>query len=100
MTTTPSTSTTSTAALSCVYAAHSNTAVKKQGTGGQKLKCASYGSEAAYLDACKASCAADSRCHGFVDDPTDRRGRMCKPKSAMVGYAKLQKTFYVKGGEC
>lgn len=77
-----------------------NTAVRMQGTGGSKLKRASYSSDTAYLDACKANCNADSSCGGFVDDPTDRRGRMCKPKTATEGYSKPQKTFYRKGDGC
>jgi len=84
----------------CEYSAHLNTAVKYQGTGGSKLKFANYGSEAAYLEACKLNCNADSRCGGFVDDPTDRRGRMCKPKTATQGYTKPLKTFYRKGSAC
>merc|ERR1711998_71882 len=82
---------------SCTYEAHPNTAVRMQGTGGSKLEFASYSSEAAYLEACRANCNSDSSCQGFVDDPTDRRGRMCKPKTASSGYHKLQKTFYRKG---
>lgn len=95
-----STSTTLKPSSLCTYVAHANTAVSKQGTGGQKLKRVSFGSEKAYLDACKASCNAQSKCNGFVDDPTDRRGRMCKPKTAQKGYRKLRKTFYLKGPEC
>merc|ERR1712080_220792 len=90
------TSTTSVPSSSCTYAAHANTAVKRQGTGGKKLRRASYYSDAAYLDACKAICSGDSKCKGFVDDPTDRRGRMCKPKTASRGYHKLRKAFHVK----
>jgi uncharacterized protein YkwD len=102
-TTTGTTTTTALATTSaplCAYASFSNTAVKKQGTGGSKLKRASYSSDAAYLNACQANCNADMRCGGFVDDPTDRRGRMCKPKTASEGYSKASKTFYRKGSGC
>jgi hypothetical protein len=84
----------------CQYIATSNTAVKSQGTGGNMLKRASYESETTYLEACKANCNADSTCGGFVDDPMDRRGRMCKPQTASVGYPKALKTFYRKGSGC
>jgi len=75
--------------------------VKNRGTGGKKLKRKKYGSTAEYLVACEARCTADPSCGGFVDDPTDIRGRMCKPKkTGSVGYRKNKKTFYVKGNAC
>jgi len=86
--------------LPCDYMAFANTAVKMRGTGGSKLKRSSYVSDEEYLAACKANCNVDSSCQGFVDDPTDRRGRMCKPKTASIGYSKPQKTFYRKGDGC
>merc|ERR1712157_466021 len=46
-------SSTSTAAPSCEYVAHANTAVKFQGTGGEKLRHADFGSTDEYLAACK-----------------------------------------------
>merc|ERR1711959_529108 len=92
--------TTTTTQPQCQYSAQLNTAVKYQGTGGSKLRFASYGSEEAYLEACKLNCNADSTCGGFVDDLFDRRGRMCKPKTATSGYTKPFKTFYRKGSAC
>jgi len=80
----------------CPYVPYANTAVKMQGTGGEKLKRSSFSSVAEYLSECKKACDADSTCGGFVDDPTDRRGRMCKPKKASSGYSKAGKTFYKK----
>jgi hypothetical protein len=75
--------------------------VSYNGTGGKKLKRKKYKSGAKYLAACKAACNADSSCGGFVDDKTDRRGRMCKPKkTGSNGYSKKNKTFYVKGSAC
>merc|ERR1719253_1885730 len=97
---TTSTSTSSVPSSSCIYAALANTVVKGRGTGGKKLRRASYNSDAAYLDACKASCNGDSKCKGFVDDPTDRRGRMCKPKRVTSGYRRPKKAFHVKGSGC
>jgi len=86
-------------AAPCEYSAKANTAVKNKGTGGKKLKRKKYGSTAEYLAACKAACSADPSCGGFVDDPSDRRGRMCKPKkTGSAGYSKKKKTFYVKEG--
>jgi hypothetical protein len=86
---------------SCIYTALPDTAVKGRGSGGKKLKRASYKSDADYLDACRAKCNADSTCKGFVDDLTEGRPRMCKPKtSAKHGYHKKEKTFYVKGLGC
>jgi hypothetical protein len=86
---------------SCIYTALPDTAVKGRGSGGKKLKRASYKSDADYLDACRAKCNADSTCKGFVDDLTESRSRMCKPKtSAKHGYHKKEKTFYVKGLGC
>jgi len=93
-------STTSEPLSICTYIPHSDTAVKRRGTGGEKLKRAQYSTEEAYLEACKTNCNADSKCKGFVDDPTDRRGRMCKPKMTSSGYRKSQKTFHVKGSGC
>jgi len=85
----------------CEYAAQNNRAVKNRGTGGKKLKRKNYGSTAEYLADCEARCNADSRCGGFVDDPTDIRGRMCKPKKVgSVPYKKNKKTFYAKGNAC
>jgi len=97
---TTTTTTTTTAQLQCQYIANLNTAVKYQGTGGSKLMRVDYESVQAYLEACQLNCNADSRCGGFVDDPTDRRGRMCKSKTATEGYAKALKTFYRKGSGC
>lgn len=91
---------TTTATASCDYVAYANTAVHYDGTGKEKLRHASYGSTDEYIAACKAACNADSSCGGFVDDPTDSRGRMCKPKKASVGYGKAGKTFYAKGAGC
>jgi len=96
-TTTTTTVTTTAVDLGCQYVPYANTAVKYQGTGGQKLKRSSFSSVAEYLSECKKACDADSTCGGFVDDPTDRRGRMCKPKKASSGYPKSGKTFYKKG---
>jgi hypothetical protein len=99
----PTTFTTTKSSLppSCIYTALADTAVKGWGTGGQKLKRASYESDADYLDACRAECNADSTCKGFVDDHTEGRPRMCKPKrSARWAYHKPEKTFYEKGLEC
>jgi len=93
--------TTTPAPATCEYTANGNTAVKNRGTGGKKLKRKNYGSKAKYLAACQAACNADSSCGGFVDDKTDRRGRMCKPKkTGSVGYSKKNKAFYVKGSAC
>jgi len=84
----------------CQYVQNLNTAVKYQGTGGSKLKRADYESVADYLKACEGICNADATCGGFVDDPTDIRGRMCKPKTASEGYPKNLKIFYKKGSGC
>jgi len=84
----------------CAYSPRQDTAVKRQGTGGEKLKRSNYESDLAYLNACSIACREDSTCSGFVDDPTDRRGRMCKPKTASSGYGREGKTFHVKGNEC
>jgi len=83
-------------------------AVKNQGTKGKKLLRKAYSSEKEYLEACKAECDSDRSCGGFVDDQTTRRrrrrianvGRMCKPKTASVGYRRARKTFYVKDSKC
>lgn len=96
-TTTVTTTTVTTTQTQCQYDPELNTAVRYQGTGGNKLKLADYESVAAYLAACEDICTADATCGGFVDDPTDRRGRMCKPKTASEGYPKAFKTFYKKG---
>lgn len=88
-------------AAPCEYTAKKNKAVKNRGTGGNKLKRKKYGSTAEYLTACKAACTSDPRCGGFVDDPTDKRGRMCKPKKVGSSpYKKNKKTFYIKGDGC
>lgn len=95
------TETTTPTAPSCEYAANGNTAVKNQGTGGAKLKRKKFSKTADYLAACKLACNSDSTCGGFVDDPTDNRGRMCKPKKiGSSGYSKSKKTFYTKGSGC
>jgi len=94
--TTTITVTTTTADPGCQYVPYTNTAVRMQGTGGQKLRRSSFSSDAEYLSECKKACDADLDCGGFVDDPTDRRGRMCKPKTASSGYPKSRKTFYRK----
>merc|ERR1711939_724986 len=99
-TTITTTTTTTTVQPQCQYVTNLNTAVKYQGTGGSKLKRVDYESVEAYLEACRLNCNADSRCGGFVDDPTDIRGRMCKPKTATEGYVKAFKTFYRKGSGC
>jgi len=99
-TTATTTTTTTTTTLGCSYIAHVNTAVKYQGTGGNKLKRNDFSSETAYYTACQDVCNADAACGGFVDDHTDRRGRMCKPKKATSGYFKLSKIFFRKGSGC
>jgi len=86
--------------IPCMYASIPDTAVKYQGTGGTKLQRIEFGSDETYLHACRESCNADPSCGGFVDDPTDVRGRMCKPKTASSGYSKTGKTFYRKGDGC
>jgi len=99
-TTTTTITTTITSTEACSYIPYANTAVRYQGTGGRKLKRKDFSSVGAYLSACQAVCNADATCGGFVDDPTDRRGRMCKPKKATSGYSKPSKVFYRKGSGC
>jgi hypothetical protein len=94
------TSTSSAPSSSCIYAVRANTAVRGRGARGKRLRRASYNSDAAYLDACKASCNDDSGCKGFVDDPTHRRGRRCIPKRGTSGYRRPRKALYVKGSGC
>lgn len=94
------TSTTSAVSSACSYTAQADTSVWQCGTGGEKLKRASYSSDAAYLYACKAGCNADPKCNGFVDDSSRRRKRNCKPKKAITGYHRLNKAFHVKGYGC
>merc|ERR1711879_715753 len=84
----------------CGYVSFSNTSVLLQDTSGAKLRRSAYTSDELYLRACKEQCNADAICRGFVDDPTDTRGRMCKPKTARSGYWRTGKTFYQKGGGC
>lgn len=87
--------------IPCVYSSFPNTAVYMQGTGGTKIKYEWYEpQEDVYLNVCKENCNSDPTCAGFVDDPTDVRGRMCKPKTAVSGYSKPSKTFYRKGDGC
>merc|ERR1740130_1117213 len=64
----------SSSSSSTLFEAKTDMAVSGFGTGGEKLARSAYGSDEEYLAACKASCAADAACKGFVDDPTDRRG--------------------------
>lgn len=99
-TSTTTTTTTTAAQPECQYAVKENTAVRFQGTGGSKLRRDDYSTVTSYLEACQRHCNADPTCGGFVDDPTDRRGRMCKPKTATVGYPKPSKSFYIKGSAC
>jgi len=84
----------------CTYSPKKNRAVKSKGTGGEKLKRSDYKSDLEYLNACKIACNENSKCKGFVDDPTDSRGRMCKPKKTSNSYKKKGKAFYIKGSDC
>merc|ERR1740130_1818081 len=90
------TSGTGSSSSSTSFEAKTDMAVSGFGTGGVKLARSAYGSDEEYIAACQASCAADAACKGFVDDPTDNRGRKCKPKSSSAGYTKPGKTLYVK----
>lgn len=95
------TTTTSGTSPSCLYKFLVDTAVKGWAAEGEKLNRASYESDADYLDACRTECNADSKCAGFVDDLTEGRPRMCKPKtSTRWAYSKPEKNFYVKGLGC
>lgn len=79
------------------YKLNANQAVSGRGTGGAKLKYSDYGSEAAYLYACKLNCEQDDDCGGFVDDKSRPSKRSCKPKLAgSAGYNKKNKDFYSK----
>jgi len=58
----------------CRYSQYGQTAVDEKGTGGKKLKKKNYANENEYLMACKKHCNEDSKCKGFVDDPTESGG--------------------------
>jgi hypothetical protein len=88
----------------CKYSQYAETRVDNQGTGDKKRKKKDYAHENEYLLACQRACNEDSKCKGFVDDPTDSGGRQCKPKKVGPGSKHVRKskkkTFYVKTTYC
>merc|ERR1711988_1820257 len=56
--------------------------INGEGTGGRKIPYLPR--EAYYFRRCREECARDYKCAGFVDDTTDPRGRMCKPKKVGI----------------